>query len=306
MKETETKLPNFLIVGAAKSGTTSLYHFLKQHPEIYMSSSKEPKFITSQFLSFPFKGIGDEKVEQNIIKSFREYCNLFKDVNNEKMIGEASADNLYFYDSAIKNIKKYLGNVKIVIVLRDPIERTFSHFCHFIRDEREYLSFEDALKEEENRKKCNWVFGWHYTSVSFYYNQVKAYLDNFNQVKICLFDDLKEDTLGLVKDMYEFLGVDTSFTPDVSIRYNVSGIPKNKFIHKFLKKPNILKNIVKPVVKTLIPQGERRKIIEKIRMRNFQKPQMKPEIREYLKNLYREDILKLQDLIKRDLSSWLE
>ena len=64
--------------------------------------------------------------------------------------------------------------------------------------------------------------------------------------------------------------------------------------------------MLKPVVKTLIPQGGRRKIIEKIKMENLQKPQMKPETREYLKNLYREDILKLQDLIKRDLSSWLE
>ena len=271
-----------------------------------MSSSKEPKFITSQFLSFPFKGIGDEKVEQNIIKSFREYCNLFKGVNYEKIIGEASADSLYFYDGAIKNIRKYLGNVKIVIVLRDPIERAFSHFCHFIRDEREYLTFEDALKEEKNRKKCNWVFGWHYSSVGFYYKQVKAYLDNFGQVKIYLFDDLKKDTLGLVKDIYEFLEVDISFTPDVSVKYNVSGIPKNKFIHKFLREQNILKSMVKPVVKTLIPYKERRKVIEKIKMKNLQKPQMKPETREYLKNLYREDILKLQDLIKRDLSSWLE
>jgi hypothetical protein len=92
----------------------------------------------------------------------------------------------------------------------------------------------------------------------------------------------------------------------VSTKYNVSGIPKNKFIHKFLIKPNILKSIVKPIAKTLIPQGEWRKIVEKIKMKNLQKSQMKPETREYLKNLYRDDILKLQNLIKRDLSGWLE
>jgi len=149
----KNKLPNFLIVGAAKSGTTSLYHYLKQHTEIYMSSIKEPKFITSQFLTFPFKGTGDEKVEQNIIKSFREYCNLFKDVNNDKMIGEASADNLYFFKKAINIITHYLKKPKIIIILRNPIERAFSHFNQFIRDNREYLSFEEALKEEKNRKK---------------------------------------------------------------------------------------------------------------------------------------------------------
>ena len=171
---------------------------------------------------------------------------------------------------------------------------------------REKLSFEKAIKEEENRRNHNWAWGWCYIDVGFYYNQVKAYLDNFDPLKIYLFDDFKKDTLGLVKDIYGFLEVDTSFVPDVNIKYNVSGIPKNKFIHKFLKEPNILKSIVKPIIKTLIPQEERRKVIEKIKMKNLQKSQMKPETREYLKNLYRDDILKLQDLIKRDLSSWLE
>ena len=302
----KAKLPNFLIVGAAKSGTTSLYYYLKQHPEIYMSPVKEPKFITSQFLTFPFKGIGDEKVEQNIIRSFREYCNLFRDVKNEKMIGEASADNLYYYEKAIDYIQKYLRKLKIIIIIRNPIDRAFSSFLHLKREYREFLDFEEAIKKEKNRKENNWEFIWFYTDVGFYYHQVKAYLDNFTQVKIYLYGDLKKDTLSLVKDMYGFLGVDTSFVPDVSIRYNVSGIPKNKFIHKFLKEPNILKTIVKPAAKFLIPKDRRREVIERIKMKNLQKPQMKPETREYLKNLYREDILKLQDLIKRDLSSWLE
>ena len=151
-KETEIKLPNFLIVGAAKSGTTSLYHYLKQHPEIYMSPVKEPKFITAQFLSFPFKGIGDEKVEQNIVKSYNEYCNLFKDVSKEKIIGEASPDNLYFFEKAINIIIYHLKNPKIIIILRNPIERAFSAYMYFINCNREYLSFEEALKEEEKRR----------------------------------------------------------------------------------------------------------------------------------------------------------
>ena len=300
------KLPNFLIVGAAKSGTTSLYHYLKQHPEIYMSPVKEPKFITAQFLTFPFKGIGDEKVEQNIIKSYNEYCNLFKGVSKEKIIGEASPDNLYYYEKAITIIIYHFEKTKIIIILRNPIERAFSAYMYFINCNREYLSFEEALKEEERRRNNNWELFWYYKDLGFYYHQVKAYLDNFDQVKIYLYDDLRKDPLGLIKDMYGFLGVDTSFIPDISIRYNVSGTPKNKFIYKFLKEPNILKTIVKPAAKFLIPKDRRREVIEKIKMKNLQKPQMKPETREYLKNLYREDILKLQDLIKRDLSSWLE
>lgn len=252
------------------------------------------------------KGPGDEYMNNSIIKSIKDYKFLFEGVSNEKAIGDASPDYLYFYKNSINNINKYLINPKIIIILRDPIKRAYSNYFLHIREGREKLSFEEAIKEDKNRRNHNWAWGWYFVDVGFYYNQVKAYLDNFDQLKIYLYDDLKKDTLSLVKDMYGFLGVDILFTPDVSIRYNVSGIPKNKFLHKFLKEPSILKSIVKPVIKTLIHQKERRKIIEKIRMRNLQKPQIKPETREYLKDLYRQDILTLQDLIKRDLSRWLE
>jgi len=301
------KIPNFLIVGAQKSGTTSIYNYLKQHNEIYMPERlKEPKFFVSPIFE---KNDSNQPLwshfMQNTMFSWQDYIKLFEKVQEEKAIGESSVTYLYYYKRATKSIKEYLGNIKIIISLRNPVDRAFSAYMHLRRDSRENMTFEKALKEGDKREK-NYPPIYHYTSIGFYYNQVKAYLDNFTQVKIYLFDDLKKDTISLVKDMYEFLGVDNSFTPDVSIRYNISGIPKNKFIHKFLREPNILKNLVKPVIQNLIPQEEKRKMIEKIKMKNLQKPQMKPETREYLKNLYKEDILKLQDLIKRDLNSWLE
>ena len=306
----KNKLPNFLIVGAAKSGTTSLYNYLKQHNEIFMPEKfKEPRFFIAPIIKgFNHNQPSGRRFMDNSIFEWQDYLKLFENIQEEKAIGESSVAYLYYCKTAITLIKEYLGDIKIIISLRNPINRTFSEYLSSLRENRENIStsFEEALKRENNRKVQNWPSYYHYTSKGFYYNQVKAYLDNFDQVKIYLYDDLKKDTLGLVKDVYKFLGVDTSFTPDISIKYNVSGIPKNKFIHKFLKEPNILKSIVKPVVKTLIPYKERLKIIEKIKMKNLQKPQMKPETREYLKNLYREDILKLQDLIKRDLSSWLE
>lgn len=302
-----SKLPNFLIAGAAKAGTTSLYYYLNEHPEIYMSPIKEPKFITSNFIKFPFKGIGDEKVEKNIIKNWDSYLELFSGVKEEKAIGEASADNLYYYEQSIFYIKKFLGDVKIIIILRNPIERAFSSYIHLVRDNREFLTFEEALEQEEIRKKENWEFIWHYKSVGFYYNQVKAYLENFSNVKIYLYDDFKENPLKVVQDIYRFLGVDDSFVPkNIKTQFNVSGIPKNKLLQRFLTKPNMLKKAIKPFVKVLIPKGTRQKIINKLINNNLEKSQMKPEAREYLKDIYREDILKLQELIKRDLSHWLK
>jgi len=304
----KNKVPNFLIVGAQKSGTTSIYNYLKQHYEVFTPERlKEPKFFVAPI----FKKINHNQplwahVMNNSIFEWQNYLKLFENVQKEKAIGEGSTAYLYYYETAITLIREYLEDVKIIISLRNPIDRAFSAYLHLRRDNLENISFEEALKKENCRKRLNWIPLYHLTSIGFYYNQVKAYLDTFDRVKVSLFDDLKKDSLGLVRDIYEFLEIDTSFIPDVSIKYGVTGIPKNRLIHKFLKESNILKSIVKPMIKTVISQEKRQKIIATIKTRNLQKPQMKPETREYLKKLYKEDILKLQDLIRRDLSSWSE
>lgn len=304
----EYKLPNFLIVGASRSGTTSIYHYLRQHPEIYLSPLKEPNFLSDKFTRLIHKGVMVDK-GKNIIKNFEEYKRLFLNAKNEKAIGEVSPENLLFYEDAIKRIKKYLGEVKIIIILRNPIERAFSYYVHLIKEFGNFLSFEETLEMKEEEGGDGWMFyGPRCLSGGFYYNQVKAYLDNFNQCKIYLYDDLQKDTLALLKDIFEFLNVDSLFIPNVEIKYNISGIPKNKIKHEFLNKlirSVILARIIK---RLLLPKDKRievSKFIHNIKSRNLEKPQLKPETREYLKNLYREDILKLQSLLKRDLSHWL-
>lgn len=297
-------LPNFLIVGAAKAGTTSLYYYLKEHPEIFLPERKELRFFSD--MPGNFKGPGDENVNRTIIKSIKEYKKFYENVRNEKAIGDISPEYLYYFNKSIKNIKNILGDPKIIIILRNPIDRAFSHYLYFVRDGREIFSFEEALKSEEMRKKLNWEWSWFYKDVGFYYKQVKAYMENFSNIKVYLYDDLKKDTLGLVQDIYRFLEVDDFFVPkSVTTKFNVSGIPKNKIFHSFLTKPNILKGAIKPFIKVLISKDTRRKLQNWLLQKNLEKPQMKPETREYLKKIYRKDILRLQDLIKRDLSHWL-
>lgn len=300
-------LPNFLIVGAPKCGTTSLYHYLKGHPEIYMSPAKEPKFITSRFLNFPFNGPGDDLFEKRVKKKFNDYSYLFKNVTSEKAIGEASADTLYYYKQSIPIIKEYLGDVKIIIILRNPIDRTFSHYNFFIRIKKEYLSFEDALKNENLKIKNNWAFGWHYTSVGLYFNQVKAFTNSFSNVKVLWFDDLKTHTNSVIKDINKYLNVNTNYIPvNSNIKYNVSGTPKYKYWHKFLTTPNKLKVILTAPIKWILPP-------EKIHMyrvdlvgKNLYKTEMNSNTRVELVELFREDIIKLEDLLSKDLSHWLK
>jgi len=301
------KLPNFLIVGAAKAGTTSLYFYLKEHPEICLPDKiKETFFFTGK----DFKDVNNEggNYGKHAITNLEEYLDLFKNCKHAKAIGEICVAYLFFYRESIRNIKKILGEkVKIIIILRNPIERAFSNYLHHVRDGFEKETFEKALSLENERKRKKWWWGYYLTEVGFYYNQVKAYLENFSEVKVYLYDDLKKDPLSLVQDIYKFLEVDDSFIPkSIGEKFNVSGVPKIKFLNEFLIKPNPIKSAIKPLVKLILPKETRQRLRNKLLQKNLEKPQMKPETREYLKKLYREDILKLQELIKKDLSHWLK
>lgn len=303
----DIRLPNFLIVGAAKSGTTSLWHYLKQHPEVFMPINKEPIFfVSSYYKNLNPKDPKYELLNKFLVLTFEDYLNLFKNAKKEKAIGEASVPYLYHYEMAIPQIKKYLGDVKIIIILRNPVDRAFSAYTYLLRDQEEVLSLDRCLDIEDKRKKENWCTIHFYKDVGLYFKQVKAYLESFTQVKVYLFDDLKMDTLGLVEDIYEFLDVDSSFIPDVLTRHNISGVPKNMFIHNLIDKPNFFINLLKPVIKTFTSEAKRRKVIEGLRDLNLEKPEMPPETREYLKTLFRDDILKLQDVIDKDLNHWLK
>ena len=296
----QTKLPNFLMVGVAKCGTTSLYNYISQHPDIYMSKLKGPKFITSNFLKFPFKGNKDSRVEKLVTKDIGKYEDLFRNSEHEKIIGEGSTDNSYYYEKAIPVIKKYLNDPKILFILRSPVDRAFSSYLHMKREERENMTFEEALQNEEKRIKNNWEFIWHYKKVGLYYKQVEAYLNNFSLVKIYFLEDLINNKDHFIKNTFKFLGVDQNFIPKTKV-HNISGLPKIKIINKLIENPPRALSLLYK----LFPEDLKISLGNAIHKRNLKKPIMKEETRKYLINYYKDDIVKLQKLINRDLSAWL-
>lgn len=305
--EQAQRLPNFLIVGAAKSGTTSLYYYLKQHPEIYLPENKEPRFFVSAvFGNLNRKDPRFREIYESItVFTFEEYKKLFSQCRDERAIGEASVQYLYYHSLAIPEIKRYLGDIKILIILRNPVDRAHSAFMHLCKDQVESLSFEQGLEIEDQRKRENWSMLYYYKDLGFYFKQVQSYMENFEHVKICMYEDLKDDPIKLVKDVCSFLGVDTGYSPEVRRRYNISGIPKNKFIQNFLSQPNSLKRAIKPFINLFISEEKLADFVHYIAGKNLERRTMNHETRKYLRAEYREDILKLQDLIKKDLSGWL-
>jgi len=298
-------MPNFLIIGAGKSGTTSLYHYLKQHPEVYMSPVKEPKFFAMEGKTLDFRGPNDEAhMNRKSITDIDTYRTLFRGVTEEKAIGEASP--LYLYSQeAPGRIKHYIPHARLIAILRNPVERAFSSYLHCIRDRGEPLEdFAKALQDEETRIANGWGPIWHYKNAGFYSAQLERYFDTFRreQIEIFLYEDLKDDPVGVLQSIFRFLRVDDTRLPDISLKHNISGVPRSRVVHALLNKPNPIKSAFRP----LIPAKLRNRLNHNLTGRNLVKPQLSPEVRRQLIEAYSEDILKVQEIIHRDLSRWLE
>ncbi len=300
-------LPNFLIAGAAKCGTTAIANYLDQHPEIYFSPVKEPKFISAQFLQFPLRGKGDDFIESFTVKKFDDYKKLFRKARAvHRAIGEASVENLYYHNQSIPLIEQYLGEPRILIILRNPIDRAFSAYKQMLRDERESLPFEEAFALEEKRKADNWEFLWFYGSVGLYAAQVEAFLNRCRCVQVMLFDDFLADPRAFCKSIFKFLKVNPDFKISLTQKRNVSGIPKNA-LYRIMLRASALKGRIYRMLTTLgVSDRSIQPILESIRNGALTDFSMPPQTRAFLRDFYREDIQRLAGLLGRDLNHWLE
>lgn len=298
-------LPNFLVIGAGKSGTTSLYYYLKQHPQIFTSPRKEPRFFAYEGENLSFQDQSSSKV--SCVTDLNSYHSLFKGVSKEIAIGEAST---WYLSSpkAPQRIHHHIPNVKLIVILRDPVKRAYSHYLHLVRDKIEPITdFSQAMSAEENRMKNNWSPHWHYKNQGLYYSHLRRYFDIFDreQIRVYLYNDFIDNPLGLLQDIFNFLGVDETFVPNMSAKYNVSGVPKNDRLHKILTRilwSNKQQTKFDRIMRVDFMQKMQAKIL---RMNLTQKPDLSPKVREKFIEDYREEILSLQNLIKKDLSHWL-
>ncbi|WP_340152601.1 sulfotransferase domain-containing protein [uncultured Marivirga sp.] len=299
-----TVKPNFLIVGMAKCGTSSLAQYLQQHPNVFITKHKEPRYFSSQCMQFPMGGPKDKEVEKWYVKDWNKYLEMFSSAK-EKAIGEASADTLYFHSCTIPLIKEKLGNPKIIIILRNPVKRAFSAYQHLIRDEREKGSFEDALQKEPERIRDNYELIYHYKKVSQYYEPVKAFLDNFEHVKVILNEDLQNDTGNCLKEVFQFLDVNPEQEIKYDLKFNVSGKPKNRVLHESLQGETKIRKMIRPFARLILPTQEKRmRMVTWLSGKNMNRLQLENETATDLYNFFQEDISKLKDLLKKDLSQW--
>lgn len=295
-------MPNFLVIGAQRSGTTSLYHYLRQHPQIYMPVLKEPRFFAFYEEKPNFNSSRDpeasaeryQAIKRTAVTTLADYQALFDGVTNEKSIGEVSPIYLYSPRAPI-NIKKFIPEAKLIVILRNPTDRAYSSIFlnQFSLNPIDY--FRQAINDEDINSDNIWQGYRHHIRRGFYCKQLKRYLKIFpyHDIKVHIFDDLKKNPVTFMKDIYNFLGVDELFEADTSIIHNKSILKsssKFKMIKPFV--PTFIKNKIKKYMPS--------------QKNAYVRPLIPEEIRRTLYEIYREDILELQDLIRRDLSMWQE
>jgi hypothetical protein len=311
--------PNFFIVGAPKAGTTSLYHYLDQHPDIYMSPLKEPCYFSFEMRPENFQaslrddvvrverdvlkylhGPMDRKRSSGIVSAWPDYLRLFAAATTQQAVGEASVTYLWSKTAATA-IAARIPRARIVMVLRSPAERAFSQYLQNVSDGHTSQPFRAYVRE--SLRNSGEGLGIHepFLEMGFYADQVQRYLDHFprEQIGIWLYEAAKTRPREFMQDVLEFLEVDSTFTPDTSKRYHEPRVP-------WMIKPNrILRRArMSPWPKRLIPSRVR-SLLKKAIYRPTGSVMMEPEDRALMLDFYRSDIHRLEGILNRDLSAWL-
>jgi hypothetical protein len=304
------KKPNFFIVGAPKCGTTSLCKYLEQHPDIFISELKEPNYFSYDLAT----------KRRRSRMSITEYLNLFRTANT-KAIGEGSTQYLYSKVAA-KEIHKFNPEAKIIIMLRNPADFLYSYHNQCLLTLAEDIKdFELALKAETDRKKglripqeCTGEVNLYYSEVAKFSEQVQRYLELFSKehVYIIIFDDFKQDTAKIYRQLLRFLEVDETFNANFEI-YNSRKKVKNMTTYKLFvnfkwwvhkigrksKKIPFYEFIRKLTLSFIYNDYLNQKIFKTV-----ESSKIPPQFKKELTAQFTPEIERLSKLIDRDLTHW--
>jgi len=302
--------PNFFVVGTPKAGTTALYYYLDQHPSIYMSPIKEPAFFATDLFELK-RQLGTVEADPNelqaylngpmterrngVISDWEDYLKLFKNVRQETAVGEVSA-NYLGSSVAPRAIRERIPHARILIMLRDPVDRLYSQYSEALAEgeaQPEFLSWVDEQREAEEKLDPRLGAVWN----GFYARHVTRYRAHFpeEQIRIYFYQDYRKTPRQTLKDIFTFLEVDPDFETDMSRRHNVTLQPRSRILQTATAP-------VRTVLRHLLPSEVREGLKSKIHRRPRQ---LTAAERRAVLRIYQQDIRELQDLVKRDLSEWI-
>jgi len=312
------RLPNFFLVGAPKAGTTSLYHYLDQHPQIYMSSIKEPHYFATEireenceaqlrrgmarekrevreFLTGPMR----EKRFGGIVEGWEDHLRLFANATGQPALGEASACYLWS-PAAPEGIAAKIPEARILVILRDPAERAFSQYLHGVANGAVRWSFREHIHRNLCHRSGELCVHYPFLEFGLYHQQLSRYLSRFGpNVWVGFYEDFKARPAAVYQDICRFLGVSPEFLPDMSRQHMNAQLPRTAAIG-WLRSWGLWKAAAQATPVNLRP------LIRRTLTRQPGEMRMDPADRRYLVDFYRKEVTNLATLLGRDLETWLQ
>ena len=285
--------PNFFIVGGSKCGTTNMSYHLMEHEKIFMPDLNEPYYFCRLDVPNDFK-------RDSMIWDKKKYLDLFKNANKHQRVGEATSTYLHCPNAA-NDIKNQFPDSKIIILIRNPIERAHSAYFSYQFMHPDKRSFPEMIIDHENKIKNNEFFLYSILDPGFYSKHIKKYQDVFpeEQLKIIVFEDYVKNTKKIVESVLEFLNIDKKieFKEQKKGAYRV---PKNKISGRLLENKKF-----RSVATKIIPTVYRQKMGDKFLLNQTSKPKMTNNDIQKLKNIYHNEVIELEKLLNLKLP-WKE
>ena len=295
-------LPTFLVIGAGRSGTTSLDHYLGQHPDIFMSLVKAP----SHFFCADLERVPD-LATRLVTRSYftpaaDRYEALFDGVGHERAVGEVSPVYLASVHVAQRIVTR-LPDARLIAVVRNPVDRAYARYVARYRDGLERRDFAQVVQDECGEPLVRDVAFHTYLPAGFCAHVLETYFERFprEHIRIHLFDDLVRDPAGVLADLCGFVGVDPRFPVDTSVRLNSSGgTVANPLLRGLWTRTALVRAALGPYVRRSL----RDRVFSAV-TRSLVDGSLDPGLRRRLVDLYRPEIARLGELLDRDLSHWL-
>jgi Sulfotransferase family len=307
MTETAPTIPNFLVAGAARSGTTSITETLRAHPDVFVTQPKEPHYFAYAGQPAAFTGPGDDATVNKVAVTDREqYLALYPREHDYVALGDGSVSTLYYHEKAVPEITALNPAMRIIIVLRDPVERAFSSYQYLrARGFEPEEDFRVALREEPRRVQEGWQHLWHYTGMSYYADAVQHFLEAFgrDQVGVWFYEEVTEGGgTQFANGLYEFLGLDPARVASAEVpRVNVSGEPRSKGLQTLIQTATRHESI-RRLAKAVLPFGVR----ERIRGANLKSTGAPADVRQELAPKFRDDLRRLSEILDRPTPGWAQ
>jgi hypothetical protein len=298
----EVDLPDFLLAGSAKCGTTTIFQYLQRQSSVFLPELKEPFYFSFGNEKPTYT---DARFNSKVIWKTEEYLALFQNAKSTQLIGDASTSYLYTAEKTIQNVKSLYkekaSDLKIIVILRNPTERAFSHYTHLIRNGIEKLNFSEAITPQNIEQRSREMWGFDYTGYGMYGAQMEVFKNFFKHILVLDYEELSQPN-QMMEKIYTFLDIKNPVKVEEKIEANPSGVPKSKFVTALIRSKRFKKILKQITPSKALPIFQKMK--DSLLKKSIVKPKISEQDNQYLREFFRKDIEQLERILNKNFNSW--